>query len=119
MIGDRKAKRRKRKAVEKEAWQLGIEWLESLYQPSANGTPAKLDGILYEYDGSFQSYTNYKQLEFGQNGDRWEALKHYYGSNLCRLVEIKRVYDPDLFLDFPQGIPLDAPVGECPEFSTR
>ena len=61
-------------------------------------------------------------MEFGEGASgrdaadvlgRWPALVHYHSSNLCRLVEVKRVYDPELVFDFAQGIPLITPPGMC------
>ena len=42
-------------------------------------------------------------------------LLNYFGRNLCELVRVKRAIDPDMHFDFPQGIPLDAPPGSCPD----
>ena len=49
---------------------------------------------------SGQAYQNYIDPA------RPDWLASYYGSNLDRLIEVKRTWDPDGVLDFPQGIPL-------------
>jgi len=48
-------------------------------------------------DQSFQNFTDEAETDY---------LRAYYGSNLERLVEIKRKYDPDNVLRFAQSIPL-------------
>ena len=71
---------------------------------------------------NFTAYQNYKQMTFGEGASganptdvqaRWPALLSYHSGNLCRLVEVKRQYDPHLVFDFAQGIPLEAPPGAC------
>ena len=48
-------------------------------------------------DESFQNFIDGAETDF---------LRAYYGTNLERLVEIKRRYDPDNLFRFPQSIPL-------------
>ncbi|KAL3934151.1 MAG: hypothetical protein SGARI_003515, partial [Bacillariaceae sp.] len=96
-----------------EAWDAGIAFLESFYKESQDGTPGLFDEFLYKHDGVFQAYTNYKFAEYGEGDDRWPALQSYYGDNVCRLVEVKKMYDPNMEFDFPQGIPSYAPKGMC------
>ena len=48
-------------------------------------------------DESFQNFVDGAETDF---------LRAYYGTNLERLVEIKRRYDPDNLFRFPQSIPL-------------
>ncbi len=47
-----------------------------------------------------ESYQNYADVELAD----WPQA--YYGSNLDRLKQIKRTYDPDNVFSFPQSIPL-------------
>eukprot|EP00457_Paulinella_chromatophora_P004001 gb/GEZN01004011.1/.p1 GENE.gb/GEZN01004011.1/~~gb/GEZN01004011.1/.p1 ORF type:complete len:627 (-),score=59.40 gb/GEZN01004011.1/:167-2020(-) len=103
----------------KQAGEEALEFLASLYQPwnSASGVqePAKLSGLLKLYNGTFQAYKNYAQMRYGSGNveERWPALVNYYGGNLCRLVQVKQRYDHELVFDFPQGIPVKAPTGQC------
>jgi len=48
-------------------------------------------------DESFQNFVDAAETDY---------LRAYYGSNLERLVEIKRRYDPGNLFRFPQSIPL-------------
>ncbi len=48
-------------------------------------------------DESFQSFVD---------GAETDYLRAYYGTNLERLVEVKRRYDPGNLFRFPQSIPL-------------
>ena len=34
-----------------------------------------------------------------------DPLQSYYGGNICRLVDVKKAYDPDNFFTNPQAIP--------------
>ena len=107
----------------------GMRWLQSFaFETPLAGSPF-LGGLLEQYTNAsvhngttFTAYQNYKQMEFGEGASgrdaadvlgRWPALVHYHSSNLCRLVEVKRVYDPELVFDFAQGIPLITPPGMC------
>lgn len=46
------------------------------------------------------AYVNY------MDGGLDDALKHYYKSNLARLVEVKQKWDPTGFWQFDNGVPL-------------
>ncbi|KAL3917453.1 MAG: hypothetical protein SGILL_004707, partial [Bacillariaceae sp.] len=96
-----------------DAWDAGIAFLEGLYKENDDGTSGLFDDFLYKHDGVFQAYANYKFAEYGEGDDRWPALESYYGGNVCRLVEVKKMYDPTVMFDFPQGIPVYAPEGKC------
>ena len=48
-------------------------------------------------DQSFQNFAD---------GAETDYLRAYYGTNLERLVEIKRRYDPGNLFRFPQSLPL-------------
>ncbi|KAL7455838.1 hypothetical protein ACHAWC_007360 [Mediolabrus comicus] len=98
-----------------DAWDSAIAFLESLYRDSSDGEPALFDEILYKHNDIFQAYVNYRFAPYGEGNttERWPALQTYYGGNLCRLCEVKKMYDPQMLFDFPQGIPAAAPKGEC------
>lgn len=55
------------------------------------------------------SYANCPSDTYGAE----EAVRKYYGSNLCRLVAAKRTYDPSNLFAYEQGVPLQA--AECDE----
>jgi hypothetical protein len=117
-------------------YAAGMYWLESFYtRTEIEGSPFVGD-LLERYtpptttglphpewvNSTFTAYQNYKQMSFGEGASgkdaadvlgRWPALMNYYSANLCRLVEVKRAYDPSLVFDYPQGIPLEAPPGAC------
>lgn len=38
-------------------------------------------------------------------------LESYFGSNVCRLVDIKKTYDPENFFTNPDAIPPEIPKG--------
>ena len=97
------------------AWDSAIAFLESLYREFSDGKPALFDEILYKHNGIFQAYVNYRFAPYGAGNstERWPALQTYYGGNLCRLCEVKKMYDPQMLFDFPQGIPVAAPEREC------
>lgn len=98
-----------------DAWDSAIAFLESLYRDSSDSEPALFGDILYKYNDIFQAYVNYRFAPYGEGNatERWPALQTYYGDNLCRLCEVKKMYDPQMRFDFPQGIPADVPEGEC------
>lgn len=98
---------------DKYAFHAAETYLESLYQ-GGDDKNAKLEGVLALYtDGKNvdsvaepQAYQNYRFKKYGENENRVSALRKYYAGNLCELVRLKQKYDPDLLMDFPQGIPL-------------
>lgn len=117
-------------------YAVGMHWLESFYTATDVGGSPFIGDLLEPYTGgpnpmqttTFTAYQNYKQMTFGEGASgtdpvdvqaRWPALLSYYSGNLCRLVEVKRMYDPDLVFDFAQGIPLEAPAGACQAIETR
>lgn len=91
-------------AIDELNYNNSFAWLQSLYTGGDNGR-GTLDKILYRsYNDTIpQQYVNYRNILLGEGNDRWPALQSYYGENLCRLVDIKKRYDPYFIFDFPQG----------------
>ncbi|KAL2001857.1 hypothetical protein VTN02DRAFT_1122 [Thermoascus thermophilus] len=52
------------------------------------------------------SYAGYMDAGISTN-----PLESYYGSNVCRLVDIKKTYDPENFFTNPDAIPPEIPAG--------
>lgn len=52
------------------------------------------------------SYSGYMDKDISTN-----PYESYYGSNVCRLVQIKRAYDPGNFFTNPDAIPPTSPEG--------
>lgn len=78
------------------------EWHESVpaetvqvYRDWVNGFHSAL--AAYTSNQSYQNFIDEQQTDF---------LRAYYGSNLERLVEVKRRYDPGNVFTYPQGVPV-------------
>lgn len=64
-----------------------LAWVDSFHQAMAPFTSNE----------SYQNFIDASQTDY---------LRAYYGSNLERLVEVKRKYDPDNVFHYPQSIPV-------------
>ena len=58
----------------------------------------------YQHMQPYVSTFGYVNCPDGELGNNY--LQSYYGSNLDRLIQIKRQYDPTNFFRFPQSIPI-------------
>ena len=58
------------------------------------------------FHAAMRPFTSDESFQNFVDGAETDYLRAYYGTNLERLVEIKRRYDPDNFFRFPQSIPL-------------
>ena len=76
------------------------------YRPDARArmlrsSRSRLLGVVFDVrPTSDQSYPNFI------DGAETNYLRAYYGTNLERLVDVKRKYDPNNLFRFSQGIPL-------------
>lgn len=52
------------------------------------------------------SYSGYMD-----SGISVDPLTSYYGNNTCRLIEVKKKYDPKGFFENPMSIPTSSPDG--------
>jgi FAD/FMN-containing dehydrogenase len=76
-------------------------------------TPQDSDRVVAEneawldaFHAAMRPFTSDECFQNFADGAETDYLRAYYGSNLERLVEIKRRYDPDNLFRFPQSIPL-------------
>ncbi len=72
-------------------------WLREMSRESATAYVDQFDGVLQPLSNghSYQNYPNRRIEDFGNA---------YFGANLPRLLKVKKVYDPDDFFTFPQGL---------------
>ncbi len=68
-----------------------------LSEALSHSSPPSWKGLL-----NGEAYQNAPSLQYQP---RERALDMYYGANLCRLVQIKRKYDPSNFFSGEQTIP--------------
>lgn len=64
-----------------------LRWVDEFHQAM----------LAFTSGGSYQNFIDVNQADY---------LRAYYGSNLERLVEVKRKYDPQNLFNYPQSIPL-------------
>jgi hypothetical protein len=66
------------------------------------------------------TYDDHQPYALAQSYQNWtdpaltDYLSAYYGTNLSRLVQVKRAYDPDDVFVFPQSIPTALPTAAQP-----
>jgi hypothetical protein len=68
-------------------------------------TVARNEAWLGEFHVAMQPFTSDQSYRNFIDGAETNYLRAYYGTNLERLVEIKRKYDPNHLFRFPQSIP--------------
>jgi len=68
-------------------------------------TVARNEARLGEFHVAMQPFTSDQSYQNFIDGAETNYLRAYYGTNLERLVEIKRKYDPNNLFRFPQSIP--------------
>ena len=64
------------------------------------------DAWLDAFHAAMRPFTSRPRIQNFIDGAGSDFLRAYYGTNLERLVEIKRRYDPGNLFRFPQSIPL-------------
>jgi hypothetical protein len=69
----------------------------------------RMKGYLDEFIASMQPYFNGESYQNYPRQQLPNCLEQYFASNLERLIDCKRLYDPDHVFRFPQGIPLASP----------
>ena len=76
-------------------------------------TPEDDDGLVAEneawldaFHAAMRPFTSDQSFQNFVDGAETDYLRAYYGTNLERLVEIKRRYDPGNLFRFPQSLPL-------------
>ena len=69
-------------------------------------TVARNKAWLGEFHVAMQPFTSDQSYQNFIDGAETNYLRAYYGTNLERLVEIKRKYDPNNLFRFRQSIPL-------------
>ena len=76
-------------------------------------TPEDDDGLVAEneawldaFHAAMRPFTSDQSFQNFADGAETDYLRAYYGTNLERLVEIKRRYDPGNLFRFPQSLPL-------------
>ena len=71
------------------------------------GLVAENEAWLGEFHAAMRPFTSDQSFQNFADGAETDYLRAYYGTNLERLVEIKRRYDPGNLFRFPQSIPLE------------
>ena len=67
---------------------------------------AENEAWLDAFHAAMRPFTSDESFQNFVDGAETDYLRAYYGTNLERLVEIKRRYDPGNLFRFPQSIPL-------------
>ena len=71
-----------------------------------NAVVADNEAWLDAFHAAMRPFTSDESFQNFIDGAETDYLRAYYGSNLERLVEVKRRYDPDNLFRFPQSVPL-------------
>ncbi len=83
-----------------------IDWINQFYEEmyaASGGIPDPSRDPSNNVDGC---YINYPDVDLNDHGGLGRALSLYYGGNLPRLMQAKRVWDPHNYLQNSQSIPL-------------
>jgi FAD/FMN-containing dehydrogenase len=83
-----------------------IDWIRRFYAEmyaASGGIPDPSRDPSENFDGC---YINYPDVDLNNYGGLAKALSLYYGSNLPRLMQVKRIWDPHNYFQNNQSIPL-------------
>jgi FAD/FMN-containing dehydrogenase len=91
--------------VHRKAWMLSaidLAWTAEDDEAVVADNEAWLD----TFHAAMRPFTSDESFQNFVDGAETDYLRAYYGTNLERLVEVKRRYDPGNLFRFPQSIPL-------------
>ena len=83
-----------------------IDWIRRFYEEMYAVSGGVPDPSLDPSDNFDGCYINYPDVDLNNYGGLRKALSLYYGGNLPRLMQAKRIWDPHNYFQHSQSIPL-------------